>query len=70
MYLPPYSPDYNPIEEAFSAVKAWVRRNNSAVRTAMESGDASDSISALQYAVISAVTPEKAEGWYKDCGYM
>lgn len=23
-YLPPYSPDFNPIEEAFSAVKAWI----------------------------------------------
>jgi len=27
VYLPPYSPDFNPIEEAFSALKAWIRRN-------------------------------------------
>lgn len=27
-YLPPYSPDLNPIEEAFSQVKAFIRRNN------------------------------------------
>ena len=26
-YLPPYSFDYNPIEESFSALKAWMRRN-------------------------------------------
>lgn len=26
-FLPPYSPDFNPIEEAFSAMKAWLRRN-------------------------------------------
>jgi DDE superfamily endonuclease len=26
-FLPPYSPDFNPIEEAFSCVKAWLRRN-------------------------------------------
>lgn len=26
-YLPPYSPDYNPIELSFSVLKAWVRRN-------------------------------------------
>ena len=25
VYLPPYSPDFNPIEEAFSAMKAWLR---------------------------------------------
>ena len=27
VYLPPYSPDYNPIEEGSSAMKAWIRRN-------------------------------------------
>src|SRR5579862_7245174 len=25
-WLPPYSPDYNPIEEAFSTIKNWMRR--------------------------------------------
>lgn len=25
-YLPPYSPDFNPIELSFSSLKAWVRR--------------------------------------------
>ena len=24
-YLPPYSPDYNPIEEAFAELKAWLK---------------------------------------------
>lgn len=27
VYLPPYSPDFNPIEEGFSAIKAWIRRH-------------------------------------------
>ena len=27
-YLPPYSPDFNPIEEAFAELKAWIKRNN------------------------------------------
>jgi len=26
-YLPPYSPDYNPIEEAFAEFKAWIKKN-------------------------------------------
>jgi transposase len=26
-YLPPYSPDFNPIELTFSVLKAWIRRN-------------------------------------------
>jgi transposase len=27
LYLPPYSPDFNPIEEAFSELKAWMKKN-------------------------------------------
>ena len=27
-YLPPYSPDFNPIEEAFAEMKAWMKKNN------------------------------------------
>ena len=27
IYLPPYSPDFNPIEEAFSFIKGWLRRH-------------------------------------------
>ncbi len=26
-FLPPYSPDYNPIEESFSGLKAWIQRH-------------------------------------------
>ena len=26
-YLPPYSPDFNPIEESFAQLKAWLRKN-------------------------------------------
>jgi transposase len=26
-FLPPYSPDYNPIEEAFAELKAWMKKN-------------------------------------------
>ena len=32
LFLPPYSPDYNPIEESFSAIKAWIRANRDYVR--------------------------------------
>ena len=26
-FLPPYSPDYNPIEESFAELKAWMKKN-------------------------------------------
>jgi transposase len=35
LYLPPYSPDYNPIEEAFSKIKALVRRVGARSREAL-----------------------------------
>jgi transposase len=28
VFLPPYSPDLNPIEKAFSKIKAWIQCNN------------------------------------------
>ena len=28
IYLPPYSPDYNPIEQSFATLKQWMQRNN------------------------------------------
>jgi hypothetical protein len=34
-FLPPYSPDYNPIEEAFSAIKAYICQNGNLVHIAM-----------------------------------
>jgi transposase len=35
-YLPPYSPDFNPIEQSFAELKTWLKRN---ARLAEEFGD-------------------------------
>ena len=67
MFLPSYSPDLNPIELTFSSVKAWLRANRDRVNREMESENGSV-YNALWQAVYS-VTPEKARGWYKHCGY-
>jgi len=37
-YLPPYSPDFNPIEEAFAELKAWMRSNCEIAAIAQEEG--------------------------------
>ncbi len=60
LYLPPYSPDLNPIEEAFSKVKARLRRTGARSRTAL--------LEALATA-LSAVTSRDARGFFEHCGY-
>lgn len=34
--LPPYSPDFNPIETSFAMLKAWIRRNRDLIAAYME----------------------------------
>jgi len=60
LYLPPYSPDYNPIEEAFSKIKALLRKAAARTREAL--------IDALGVA-ISAVTAQDALSFFEHCGY-
>ena len=59
-FLPSYSPDLNPIEEAFSKVKALLRRVGARTREAL--------IEALRRA-LDAVTALDARGFFEHCGY-
>ena len=68
-FLPPYSPDLNPIEEAFSSMKAWIRRNrNTAQADFMSENEFSAEV--VLWDAIHSVTAEKAQGWFKHSGYM
>ena len=61
VFLPSYSPDLNPIEEAFSKIKApLVRKVGARVREAL--------VEAIGRA-LAAVTPEDATGWFAHAGY-
>jgi transposase len=60
VYLPPYSPDLNPIEEAFSKIKRFLRGAEARTRKAL--------IEAMG-AAISAVTDRDARGFFEHCGY-
>ncbi len=59
-YLPPYSPDLNPIEEAFSKAKNLLRRAKARTLEAL--------FEATHHA-LSAVTAEDARGFFSHSGY-
>jgi len=67
--LPPYSPDLNPIEEAFSSMKAWIRSNRDTAQADFNAGGAF-SADVVLWDAIHSVTPEKARGWFRNAGYM
>ena len=67
-FLPPYSPDYNPIELAFSAIKAHVKREGAIVRAVWNRDDDIDVYVRLIQAVFS-VTADDAYAFYLKCGY-
>ncbi len=60
VFLPSYSPDLNPIEEAFSKIKQLVRKVGSRTREALVEAIA---------AALSTVTLEDAVGWFVHAGY-
>jgi transposase len=59
-FLPRYSPDYNPIEEMWSKVKAYLRK--------VEARSKKKLMNAIGKAHES-VTPQDAAGWFAHCGY-
>jgi len=60
LYLPPYSPDFNPIEQAFSKLKGLLRRAEARTREAL--------VGAMGRA-LEAVTAMDASGFFRHCGY-
>jgi hypothetical protein len=65
MFLPPYSPDLNPIELAFSAVKSSIRRDGEIARDAMI-GVALE----MFHEHVTSITSSDARGWFGHCGYV
>jgi transposase len=60
VYLPAYSPDYNPIEEAFAKIKHLLREASARTREALV-----DAIAAA----LSAVTAADIRGFFEHAGY-
>lgn len=60
LFLPPYHPDLNPIELAWSKVKALLKTAEARTHAALDA--------AIAFAV-HAVTPTDAAGYFGGCGY-
>jgi len=61
LFLPPYSPDFAPIEQAFSKLKAALRRAGARTRATLETAIG---------AALDAITAADAVGWFRFCGYL
>src|SRR3712207_5260092 len=60
LFLPPYSPDFSPIEEAFSKIKAILR--------SLEARTQETLVEAIGQA-LDAASQGDALGWFSHCGY-
>ena len=61
LFLPGYSPDLSPIEEAFSKLKTVLRRTGARTKEALEE--------AIGQALLT-ITSQDAQGWFQHCGYL
>ena len=64
-FLPPYSPDLNPIEELFLKVKAVLKENDHVIQWIGE-----DCIVDIVQAAFSLVTADGCVGWFQHAGYI
>lgn len=61
LYLPPYSPDLNPIEMAWSKFKQFLRAAKARTREALDQAVT---------AALETITADNAAAWFKHCGYQ
>ena len=60
LYLPPYSPDFTPIEQAFAKLKALLRK--AAARTV-------DALETAIAAALDAIVPDECANFFTAAGY-
>ena len=60
MFLPPYSPDFNPIEKAFSRLKAMLRKAGKRTVSGLWS---------LIGKLVDLFQPQERENYFSSCGY-
>ncbi len=60
LYLPPYSPDFNPIEQAWSKIKEHLRSAKARTLEVLEE---------IVTQALRTITPQNASAWFSHCGY-
>jgi transposase len=60
LFLPAYSPDFNPIEQAFSKLKTYLRRVRARTRQRLQSAIATG---------LQRIRAQDARGWFRHCGF-
>jgi len=60
VYLPPYSPDFNPIERCWSKIKTYLRAAKARTSARLDE--------AIKQA-FETITEADARAWFKHCGY-
>jgi len=60
MFLPPYSPDFNPIEKAFARLKAMLRRAGERTVSGLWS---------LIGRLVNLFQPQECANYFSSCGY-
>lgn len=59
-YLPPYSPDWKPIEQGWSKLKTALRQRKARTRRAVQRALA---------ALLPSISSSDAQAWFRHCGY-
>jgi len=70
MFLPLYSPDYNPIELAFSSIKSFVRRDRILGREDLDQEKDDRYVYLHLLDAAFSISSEKASGYFHHCGYI
>ena len=60
LFLPPYSPDLNPIEQAFSKIKHWMRKAAARSR---------ETLWRAVGAILDRITPTECANYFQNAGY-
>jgi transposase len=60
IFTPAYSPDFSPIEQAFSKIKSYLK---------MKAARSKDSLLMAIAEAIKTISPLDIHGWFRHCGY-